>query len=632
MPRSSIVVACLVSACALTPLLAGPASRAAIGPRAASLNGVTFSTGTNGCTGPLVGIYGSSAAKAFILQAARDYCATFATPSSAPDVEYADGGDSCPGDLYAQQDSTDPIVGVSTVFADSCANDAQPPVDSTQINDTLLAVNIVDEIATCPGAQQPNGGALNPAGPTQCGPFSTDPGASGSSSCSPAAISLAQAQVLYNQQIGTERAIGGCSHANAVQNRVAGAGDRITFCFNVFGAGIDLCKNEGSAQPLAPTTGTEINDVCVDSSRGAPPADGNYAQGYVARAALVSDPNSTARPPTTLQGCGVVNVGGASGYNGSCDPGTSVSQCPGDADVASGRYQIWGYLHLVTNANTANNAAARDFVDFVQNIEGANLVQAGFVPTCEMQFARSVDAGPYVATSAGCPTATACVSTLAGMTPPAHSFDGSISADHNVIGVEATISTHMPALCTGSASVQSATSTWAMIYPRDDKYPYAQSGYILFAGQPLKFFTEYKQNDTSHFVRNVNINDIGPINQASTHKYDEFYDFTAGRMDMAIDNVVEARTTFDPIVEPAWTGQDGWGAQWFAEPNNPGDDVPGTVQNPTIFSGLGVQTSRGGGLYAPTGIRVGQSGPAAARFSGAPTNTVNTSQFSTWTR
>jgi len=631
MHTRSIVVACLVSVFALTPLLAGPTGRAAIGPRVASLNGVTFPTGTNGCTGPLVGIDGSSAAKAFILQAARDYCATFATPSSAPDVEYTDSsvnsGDSCLGDFFAATDSSDAVVGVSTVFPPSCGLDNQPAIDLSTLVDTVLGVNVVEEIATCPGAQQPNGGAVNPAGPTQCGAFSTDPGASGPVSCSPAGISLAQAVPLYSQQIGNERLVGGCNHSNAVQNRVHGSGDGITFCFNVFGAGNDLCNNEGSAPAPAPTDGVMVNDVCGPTAQA-----GNYAQGYVSRAVVVGDPRSSGSPPTALQGCGVVQVGGFSGYNASCDPGTSASQCPGDADVASGRYQIWGYLHLVTNANTANNAAARDFVDFVQNIEGANLVQAGFVPTCEMQFARSVDAGPYVATSAGCPTATACVSTLAGMTPPAHSFDGSISADHNVIGVEATISTHMPALCTGSASVQSATSTWAMIYPRDDKYPYAQSGYILFAGQPLKFFTEYNQNDTSHFVRNVNINDIGPINQASTHKYDEFYDFTAGRMDMAIDNVVEARTTFDPIVEPAWTGQDGWGAQWFAEPNNPGDDVPGTVQNPTIFSGLGVQTSRGGGLYAPTGIRVGQSGPAAARFSGAPTNIVNTSQFSTWTR
>ena len=216
------------AALALMPLVS---THAQIGPHAdVTYNGVGYTRSINGgtsgsasgCNGTVIGVYGSSALKGYIQQAAKDFCANTSANPSGYDVEYAGGGDSCPGDLYAQQDSTDPIVGVSDVFSDSCANDAQPPVDSTQINDTLLAVNIVDEIATCPSAQQPNGGAVNPAGATQCGPFSTDPGASGSSSCSPAAISLAQAQLLYNQQIGNERAIGGCSHANAVQNRVAG--------------------------------------------------------------------------------------------------------------------------------------------------------------------------------------------------------------------------------------------------------------------------------------------------------------------------------------------------------------------------------------------------------------------------
>jgi len=403
--RSSIVVGCLVSAFALAPLLAGPTGRADIGPRAAALGGVTFPTGTNGCTGPLVGVYGSSAAKAFILQAARDYCATFATPSSAPDVEYADGGASCPGLSYASSASDANEVGVSTVFPNSCGLDGVPALDPSMLVDTVLGVNVVEEIATCPGAQQPNGGAVNPAGPTQCGAFSTDPGASGAVSCSPAGISLAQAQLLYTQAIGNERGVGGCNHSNAVQNRIAGSGTRITFCFNVFGAGSDNCANEGSSLALAPTTGTEVNDVCAPS-----PGAGYDAQGYVSRADVVADPRSGSAK-TALQGCGVVTVGGFSGYNGTCDPDTSVSQCPGDADVASGRYQIWGYLHLVTNANTANNAAARGFVNFVtpanlggQDQEEALLVQSGFVPTCEMQFARSVDAGPYVATtgSASC--------------------------------------------------------------------------------------------------------------------------------------------------------------------------------------------------------------------------------------
>jgi len=319
---------------------------------------------------------------------------------------------------YASYSSDANEIGVSTIFPPSCANDNQPPLDPSTLADTVLGVNVVEEIATCPGAQQPNGGAVNPAGGTQCGPFSTDPGASGSSSCSPAGISLAQAQLLYTQAIGNERAVGGCNHSMAVQNRVFGSGTRITFCFNVFGAGVDNCQNEGSAQPLAPTTGTEVNDVC-----GPTAADGNaagsYAQGYVSRAVVVGDPRSTARPPTALQGCGVVTVGGYSGYNGTCDPtnptadpnhgygtnpGSGVATCNGDLAVALGQYQIWGYLHVdlnaaATQANT--NAAAQGFLTFLQS-DPDDVQEFGFLQPCQMDVSRGYDGGPYVATTATC--------------------------------------------------------------------------------------------------------------------------------------------------------------------------------------------------------------------------------------
>ncbi len=376
-----------------------------------SINGGT-SGSASGCNGTVIGVYGSSALKGYIQQAAKDFCANTAANPNHYDVEYAAGGDSCPGDVFASTDGTDPIVGVSDVFAPSCAADQQAAVDATTINDALLSVNVVDEVATCPGAQQPNGGAVNPAGPTVCGAFSTDPGASGATSCSPAALSLAQAQLLYNQQIGNERSVGGCVHSNAVQNRVTGSGTRITFCFNVFGPGTDNCQNEGSAQALAPTTGTEVNDVC-----GPTAADGNYAQGYVTRSAIVGDPRSTSSPKTALQGCGVVTVGGFSGYNGTCNPTNpatnnspspvdGVNNCNGDNDVAAGRYQIWGYEHLVTNV--AGNAAAASFVAFLTtsangSTEDVTLTRAqGFMQQCQMGFKRTDDAGPYSTQTATC--------------------------------------------------------------------------------------------------------------------------------------------------------------------------------------------------------------------------------------
>ncbi len=418
MLRNKKIIASVFAAVALAlmPLMTTQAASGTV-----TYNGLTFtgaqsggtSGSSSGCTGPIIGVYGSSALRSYIQQAAKDYCANTAANPNQYDVEYLSGGDSCPGDAFAATDTAnDPIVGVSDVFAPSCANDNQPPVDSTAINDAILSVNVVDDIATCPGAQQPNGGAVNPAGPTPCGAFSTDPGTNGAVSCSPAGLSFAQAQLLYAQQIGNERSVGGCNHSNAVQNRVLGSGTRITFCFNIYGAGIDNCQNEGSAQALAGTTGTEVNDVC-----GPTALDGNYAQGYVTRSAIVGDPRSTTSPKTALQGCGVVTVGGYSGYNGTCNPTAPATQnspspvdgvnnCNGDNDVASGRYQIWGYEHLVTNVS--NNAAAASFVTFLTtnangSTEDVTLTrQQGFLQQCQMGFKRTADAGPYSTQTATC--------------------------------------------------------------------------------------------------------------------------------------------------------------------------------------------------------------------------------------
>jgi len=418
MLRNKKIIASVFAAVALA-LMPVVSSRAAVITN--TYNGVGFTNNANGgtsgsasgCNGPLIGVYGSSALKSYIQQAAKDFCNNTAANPNGYDVEYAGGGDSCPGDTFAATDlSNDPIVGVSDVFAASCASDNQPSVDTTAINDALLSVNVVDDIATCPGATEPNGGAVNPLGTTQCGPFSTDPASANAVSCSPSGLSLAQAALLYNQLIGNERQVGGCNHSNAVQNRVQGSGTRITFCFNIFGPGTDNCQNEGSAQALAPTTGTEVNDVCGPNA-----ADGNYAQGYVTRSAIVGDPRSTASPKTALQGCGVVTVGGYSGYNGACNPVNpatnnspspvdGVNNCNGDNDVASGRYQIWGYEHLVTNVS--GNAAAASFVNFLTtnangSTEDITLTRAqGFLQQCQMGFKRGADAGPYSAQTATC--------------------------------------------------------------------------------------------------------------------------------------------------------------------------------------------------------------------------------------
>jgi len=425
--RKNIVVSAIAAiAFALLPAIS---THAATPNTTVTYNGVTFTSsdaggtgnpdGTgksaSGCNGTIIGVYGSSALKSYIQQAAKDFCNSPANINHY-DVEYAGGGDSCPGDTFAAGDSTDPVVGVSDVFAPSCANDGVAGADATQINDQPLSTNIVEAIATCPGATEPNGGAVHPAGTTPCGSFSTDPASMSAASCSPAALSLAQAQLLYSQAVGNEQSVGGCNHTNAVQNRVNGSGTRITFCFNVYGPGIDNCKNEGAAQPLAGTTGTMVKDVCGGPvPSGQTGTAGNYAQGYASRGAVVVDPRNAAGSITALQGCGVVTLGGFSGYNGTCDTtnptGTGgqpssvdgVINCPGDNDVAAGRYQVWGYEHLVTNV--ANNAAATSFVNFLLNTPSEDNTltrQQGFMQLCQMGVKRTADAGPYSLTSATC--------------------------------------------------------------------------------------------------------------------------------------------------------------------------------------------------------------------------------------
>jgi len=407
----------LLLAFALTTVVALSPQRA---HASGSLGGITFPTGTNGCTGPLVGVYGASALQRYILSEAKDYCASF-LPSqwaSAPDVEYAAGGASCPGLTYAATNADSNEIGVSTVFADSCAADNQPSLDPSTLVDTELGVNVVEEIATCPGALEPNGGAVYPWGTPPCGGFSADPNAGSGNlavSCSPAGLSAPQAQALYEALAGNEQNVGGCTHAATVQNRAQGAGDRMTWCFSVFGAGTDSCTNEGSAHGLAGTTGAEINDVCGPSAQA-----GNYAQGYVSRAAVVADPRDTRPIPAALTGCGVVQVGGQTGYNGACDPTNTATQngdvsqawsssptgriCNGDYAVATGQYPVWGYLHADLNqaaVSSGVNTTAQQFLQFMQN-DADEVQEFGFLQTCQMGNKRTDDGGPYATTTPSC--------------------------------------------------------------------------------------------------------------------------------------------------------------------------------------------------------------------------------------
>jgi len=624
----------------------------------AVIDGVTFPTHTNGCTGTLIGVFGASTLKDYIQKAARDYCLSLTNNDPAQyghnnydyDVEYAQSPSwSCAGEEWAANNTGgNDKIGVSTVFpADSCASDQQAAIDPSTLVDTVLGVNVVEEIATCPGAQQPNGGAVNPAGPTQCGAFSTDPGASGATSCSPAALSLAQATLLYNQQIGNERSVGGCVHSNAVQNRVTGSGTRITFCFNVFGPGTDNCQNEGSAQALAPTTGTEVNDVC-----GPTAANGNYAQGYVSRADVVADPRSnppTGSRKTALQGCGVVTVGGYSGYNGSCDPLNPLASgpgtygidaagrpsCNGDLQVGQGLYQPWGYAHLVlNNANCGTgNCDAADFANYLAYEEGAGLAQTGFLQPCQMGFERTYDAGPYSVQTEGCPISPPCLPGTFNnpLNDLEHSFIGNQATNPTVYGVAADITTHQPDLCTQPPQPRdsSDSSAWAALTPASDPggCSIAQSGYLRDAGQQgpygtqFQFFAEYATCGKNFVYKNV-----GSANPDSTHHYAEVYNTGTHRIDMQVDGVTVLSTNFDPL--SAWGST--WNAKWLGETFNAGDNLAGSVRNPAIFGNLAVQTSVGGSFAPPQGLAFRGAGPSfPARYD---ESVDSPTQFHIWTK
>jgi len=410
MERTAIWAGCV--AVALTAL---PTLWAYAAPRPHDvLGGHTFPRGSYGCTGPLVGVYGASALKDVMTQAAQDYCnaqLSGGTPGNqAYDVEYSasnDVGTSCTGVDYAADSGDANEVGVSTVFAPACTGGAAR--SSSSIVDTAVAVNVVDSIAQCPGANDLQGGSPQaPAPDVPCA--GNGSGQNNATFTAPNNESVQTAQLLWSSALGDYAQAGGTAgNPPTVQQRIPGSGTRATWCQNLYGPGNDQCIGNATN---ANTTGDELTDVCGNpyTSPTTSPTAGANAIGYASRAALVLDPRQPLGGTYPLAGCGIVQLNGASGYNGACDPVASASQCPGDADVAVGRYPMWGYLHLDTNPSTANNAAARAFVNFIdpagQDQEEALLERSGFVPTCEMAFKRTSDAGPYTSVTPTCDPAT----------------------------------------------------------------------------------------------------------------------------------------------------------------------------------------------------------------------------------
>jgi len=375
---------------------------------------------TSGCGGPVVTVYGSSALRSFIVASSQDYCNTFSNKTTAPDVEYQSGGDSCPGVDFAADHPGADDVGASDVFAPACTGGAARP--SSSIQDNVIAVNVVDSIAQCPGANDLQGSSPHaPAPDVPC--VGNGSGQNNQTFTAPNNESVQTAQLLWSSALGDYAQAGGtANNPPTVQQRIPGSGTRATWCQNLYGPGNDQCVGNATN---ANTTGDELTAVCGNpyaSGGPAAPTDGANAIGYATRAALVVDPRQPgagASGLAPLAGCGIVNLNGLNGYNGRCDPtnigaapagtvGTnpesSASTCNGDLQVATGQYPVWGYEHLDLNPNAGANARA--YVNFVNSALSATsgqqaerLQQQGFIKTCQMEFVRGADAGPYSAST-----------------------------------------------------------------------------------------------------------------------------------------------------------------------------------------------------------------------------------------
>ncbi len=400
MKRSALAAVLSVAALAVAVCHASPARASG----SVQVHGLTFPTGTNGCTGPLVPIYGEDALKAYILAEAASFCAAYG--SGAPDVEYADGGTACTGVDWAADFNDNNEIGLSDVFVPSCTGSFGR--DPSRVADTELAVNVVEAIAQCGAANEPQGGGPHPpAGPNPC---SGSGGANGFAA--PNDESVNTAQLLWNGTIGDYVQVGGVTGVPpTIQQRVPGSGTRITWCYNINGSGNDLsCVNTSPPGP-ALTTGAMLNDVCGNPyAAGGPtsPVDPAGTIGYASHAAVTRDPRQPAGGQLALAGCGLVGLGGYDGYNRDCDPTdpttssytgmnpeSNVLTCQGDLQVALGHYPAWGYEHLDVNAS-GTTTAANQFINYL--FEDPDDVQEyGFMQPCQLLNTRSADGGPYTA-------------------------------------------------------------------------------------------------------------------------------------------------------------------------------------------------------------------------------------------
>ena len=434
---------------ALTPALT---TRAAV-PSHVVYDKLTFTgnSGNTGCTGPIVGVYGSSALKSYVLATAASYCAAQlgagVSSGNAVDVEYLSGGDSCPGVDFAADDRRDPIIGVSDVFASGCVGiQARAAAKSgTQLRRSMWSrrspfaarrspLRRGRSVQLEPCAMQgrcPRGAHGKCARPLPAAtfPFPND---------HPLAASYHLWNPIDPSAIGDLGQVGGCAGiAPAIQVRLPGSGTRVTWCYNIYGAGLDDCSNSAAAAAQGGSGGL-VAAICGNpySQPPAGPLDAMGTIGHTSRATVVIDPNVLPVPGSLdnletkapIIGCGIVSLAGHSGYNRDCDPIKALAGvqqasryiatdtngdliCKGDREVATGAYQVWGYEHFDTSAKLTSGPSYRylyaaagiaslpvggDLTYLLHNTTQQNRLRGfGFMDSCQMQVARSRDASPY---------------------------------------------------------------------------------------------------------------------------------------------------------------------------------------------------------------------------------------------
>ena len=244
-----------------------------------------------------------------------------------------------------------------------------------------------------------------------------------------------------------------------------------------------------------------------------------------------------------------------------------------------------------------------------------------------MMFARTVDAGPYVARSAGCPDALPCVNSN-GQAPPGGGAVAT-SADTNVQAATAFISTHQALLCTGNTGQTSMSRTGVRIYPTVQVPPgstYAEAGYVTqnVNGPVLQFYSEYADGvgHSPMFIA------IGPQTPAPPNLYTYYVTLVnknnqAGALafndyssQYTPQQVAFTQTPFDPTTDPAWNLPGStWVAAWISRTTNYGDDVPGTVANPTVFTSMQVTINPRVGAVPATNITTHTEGYAGPRYA-----------------